>query len=142
MVTPRNNPTDSPTLQVPRLPDDAFLNRLRFVDDLLDHAGSPPGPSLILLTEPQARPLVLPLDNPTQIGKETPAAWAQNAVGLSRQHYRLHCDAAGNWTLSDLKSRNGTWKNGTRVDEPVFVNDGDLIEAGGLLFAVNLPAAS
>lgn len=37
---------------------------------------------------------------------------------------------SGNWWLTDRGSSNGTFLNGTRIDEAVIVSDGDLIGVG------------
>jgi hypothetical protein len=52
-------------------------------------------------------------------------------AGLSRRHAQLATDDAGQMTLEDLGSTNGTFLNGVRVTsrQPVYVND--TVEVGG-----------
>jgi hypothetical protein len=44
----------------------------------------------------------------------------------------------GQWWLEDRNSRNGTMLNGTLVNQPVVVTDGDLIGIGEKLFRFDL----
>lgn len=39
----------------------------------------------------------------------------------------------GSWRLRDLGSKNGTWRNGTRVAQPVVLAEGDRIKIGDSL---------
>jgi serine/threonine protein kinase len=48
---------------------------------------------------------------------------------VSRRHARLWF-ADGLWYLEDLQSANGTLLNGTRIYQPVVLNDGDVINFG------------
>jgi two-component system cell cycle response regulator len=49
--------------------------------------------------------------------------------GVSREHARIRIDG-GHLFLEDLGSRNGTFRNGMKVDTPVQLNDGDKIQVG------------
>ncbi len=55
---------------------------------------------------------------------------------VSRRHAMIECHG-GEWHMSDLGSRNGTWVNGRHVSRARLVN-GDLIEVGGQRFRVRL----
>ncbi|MEQ1907745.1 MAG: DUF4123 domain-containing protein [Vicinamibacterales bacterium] len=57
--------------------------------------------------------------------------------GLSRHHFELTW-RADSWQLRDLDSRNGVTVNGNRVRQ-VAVNAGDRIEAGSVVFTLELP---
>jgi len=52
-------------------------------------------------------------------------------IGLSRQHLAL-TGRDGNWTVEDLKSKNGTLLNGVRIEKPMPFLPGDRISAGHL----------
>lgn len=52
---------------------------------------------------------------------------------LSLDHFRIWFEN-GEWCLSDLKSRNGTYVNDIRIKRPVVLEDGDEITAGGVAF--------
>ena len=46
---------------------------------------------------------------------------------VSRYHARLTKDAQG-VLLEDLGSKNGTYRNGERIEEPIYLLDGDMIQ--------------
>jgi serine phosphatase RsbU (regulator of sigma subunit) len=52
-------------------------------------------------------------------------------IGLSRQHLAL-VGHDGNWTVEDLKSKNGTLLNGVRIEKPMPFVPGDRVSAGHL----------
>ena len=58
----------------------------------------------------------LPIDNP----------------GLSRSHAMIQ-PTPGGWFLTDLRSTNGTYHNGLRLEQGVALRDGDKIELSGIL---------
>ena len=49
-------------------------------------------------------------------------------AGVSREHARITLDKNG-YHLEDLKSRNGTFLNGTPVAQPVLLHDGDVLRS-------------
>lgn len=60
----------------------------------------------------------------------------------SRFHAELYWDQDG-WWIQDQKSRNGTFVNGTRVEQPVRLRPGDQIQVGScsILFSSHLGGA-
>ena len=50
--------------------------------------------------------------------------------GVSKLHASLQRDGDGDWTLSDLRSREGTYVNGDEIDILEPVEDGDTLEFG------------
>jgi hypothetical protein len=50
---------------------------------------------------------------------------------VSPHHAVLRRDPAGAWRIEDLDSREGTYVNDVRVEEPMAVGDGDVVHAGG-----------
>lgn len=50
---------------------------------------------------------------------------------VSRVHAALQRDAAGEWTLSDLRSRGGTFINGEEIDQLATVENGDTFSFAG-----------
>ena len=50
-------------------------------------------------------------------------------IGLSRQHLAL-VNHDGNWTVEDLKSKNGTQVMGEPIKGPTPLKDGDEVEFG------------
>lgn len=58
---------------------------------------------------------------------------------LSRRHARLTLNQ-GRWKIEDLGSRNGTLINGTRLDGPTEIKDGDVISLSASVIYVRQPA--
>lgn len=57
---------------------------------------------------------------------------------LSKRHFRIECGGQSS-QLIDLGSTNGTFLNGTKVDQAT-IYDGDLIVAGNSAFQIELPS--
>jgi pSer/pThr/pTyr-binding forkhead associated (FHA) protein len=57
--------------------------------------------------------------------------------GLSQHHARFDL-REGRLVVSDLKSRNGTWVNGKRINTPVFINHGDRVFMGSTVFRLRV----
>jgi hypothetical protein len=83
---------------------------------------------------------VVPLNNPTSIGRKASATIAvPDDTALSRQHCHIHRND-GRWYVVDLGSQNGTWVDGERILERRLFG-GELLKAGGLLIEVELDRA-
>jgi DNA-binding winged helix-turn-helix (wHTH) protein len=65
------------------------------------------------------------------IGRDDDCAVVIDFAGVSRRHARITVDH-GRFVLEDLGSKNGTWKNETRVRQAVELRDGDCIRLGGV----------
>ena len=65
------------------------------------------------------------------IGRDDDCAVVLDFTGVSRRHARITVEH-GRYVLEDLGSKNGTWKNETRVRQPVDLRDGDRIRLGGV----------
>jgi len=65
------------------------------------------------------------------IGRDDDCAVVLDFVGVSRRHARITVER-GRFVLEDLGSKNGTWKNETRVRQAVELRDGDCIRLGGV----------
>jgi pSer/pThr/pTyr-binding forkhead associated (FHA) protein len=68
------------------------------------------------------------------VGREAPATLAVEDTKLSRRHFRILNDGTA-CSIEDLRSRNGTYVNGRRVERQELC-DGDVIEAGGQMFVL------
>ena len=82
--------------------------------------------SLIFLAGPLLGKIHLLQNGTMTLGRGADANLVVNDSGISRQHISLTF-ANGTATLKDLKSTNGTYVNGKRVEE-VKLNDGDQIQ--------------
>ncbi|MBI4230559.1 MAG: FHA domain-containing protein [Planctomycetes bacterium] len=72
------------------------------------------------------------------VGRDTTADIAIDNPVVSRHHCRLRSNA-GEVTLEDLGSANGTYVNGVSVTGPTKLRDGDRIEIGKFVIAIHLP---
>jgi hypothetical protein len=72
---------------------------------------------------------VIPLSDPEcLIGRQRDSQIRLTDLGASARHARIYRGPDG-YTLEDLKSRNGTWLNGSRITDAVL-QDGDQIRIG------------
>jgi hypothetical protein len=92
--------------------------------------GSAGTPILFLPTHP---PVQLPSEGTLLIGRSSDADLRLNDADTSRRHARIVCRGE-DFTLQDLASTNGTWVNGSRVEEHVL-RAGDRIGIGESLIA-------
>jgi len=82
----------------------------------------------------QAYPIA---EGTTVIGRDLSCAVALDAHGISRQHARIFL-AGGTAELEELGSKNGTWVNGSRIESPVSLHEGDKIRIGALTLTFHL----
>lgn len=68
--------------------------------------------------------------NACTIGRIASNTLALDQPGLSRSHAMIQPTPGGGWLLTDLRSTNGTYHNGLRVEQGVALRDGDKIELG------------
>jgi sigma-B regulation protein RsbU (phosphoserine phosphatase) len=61
-------------------------------------------------------------------------------ASLSRRHIQFQHTADG-WIAEDLGSKNGTLRNGSRMDGPITLRPGDRISAGHLMISIVDPEA-
>jgi hypothetical protein len=77
------------------------------------------------------------------IGRADDCSVILDFTGVSRHHAKIRI-TEGNYTLEDLGSRNGTWRNDERIRGSVELCDGDRLRLGGvpLIFRSALHAES
>lgn len=90
-------------------------------------------PGLLQLWSP-AGPVCVPTPTPDAlvVGRET-ADLALDDARVSRAHCRVRFDGAL-WTVEDLDSRNGTYINGLRLQEPALLGVDQVLRVGHCLF--------
>ncbi len=64
------------------------------------------------------------------IGRATGADFIVDAALVSRVHCRLTAFPDGQLELRDLESTNGTYVNGTRVEDAMTLTSGDRVQVG------------
>lgn len=93
-----------------------------------------PRPLRLLPVENGFAPLRLSGAAPKSVGRDASNDLMLPHPEISRRHARIERDGAG-WRVVDLRSTNGTWVNGERVDAAA-VAVGDEVAFAGLRFAV------
>jgi hypothetical protein len=119
----------------------------RPADSVADvHVGMPASPTAarrrgrrslrLTLVEPESqRGESFELTDEVTIGRAPGCGVRVDDAYTSNLHARLFRRDGSLW-LEDLGSTNGTWVNGERVDEPVKLGRGDLLQVGGTVFEV------
>jgi hypothetical protein len=69
------------------------------------------------------------------IGRSEDVDMRLDDISVSRRHAQM-AFVDGDWILTDLGSRNGTWLNGWRLPGPAPVSPGDLLDVGNCRFVV------
>lgn len=75
---------------------------------------------------------VILIEGPNVIGRAPDATIQIDSPGISRVHARIAV-YEGNATLEDLGSKNGTYLNGTRIEAPQLLSDGQEIRVGTIV---------
>lgn len=70
---------------------------------------------------------------PIIVGRNPKCDICADDMYLSQEHFVLEC-SGGEWYISDLKSKNGTYVNGKRIKKPCPLEDGDVIDFGDIRF--------
>jgi pSer/pThr/pTyr-binding forkhead associated (FHA) protein len=74
--------------------------------------------------------LRIPLKGPSMtIGRDPQCDLHLDNRALSRRHAQIEKRGAAIW-VRDLNSQNGTYVNGNRINEPLALNGGDIVEVG------------
>ncbi|MDQ2730098.1 MAG: FHA domain-containing protein [Armatimonadota bacterium] len=63
----------------------------------------------------------------------------ENDAGVSRRHALLEGDEEGSWSITDLKSRNGTYVNANRIERRQRLQNGDVITIGRTRIGMTIP---
>ncbi len=72
--------------------------------------------------------------NPCTVGRGATSTLVLDVTGMSRSHAVLQPGPGGGHLLADLRSTNGTYVNGLRLDHVVSLRNGDRIELGDAAF--------
>ena len=110
-----------------------LLSRLRYIAAIIADAGLlADGPQLLYRTL-EKKMACVKIGQELVVGRQKPADLVLgDDKRLSRKHFRICCGANGD-RIEDLRSHNGTYVNGTRIESRLLC-DGDLIEAGRQVF--------
>ena len=144
-MSPRNRKPLPPTREVPEIPEgqeDAFLQAEGEWEEEVSTAKGLVSPVSEAATKERSYPhlvllfgrsigQVFKLDkDETRVGRERRCEIQFADTGISRQHMAIARESSGGFTLRDLGSRNGTFLNEHRIEEPQQLHNNDLIHIG------------
>ena len=66
------------------------------------------------------------------IGRDSDCHLAVPSPSVSRRHAQLRLED-GQWSIEDLRTRNGTWVNGYRIQSPTPLSQNDEIRVPGFV---------
>ena len=131
------------TASSPRFVRTVYAFGYRFVGEVTADAGAsrPPPVRVKLCLTFERREMVL-MDGANVIGRAPDATIQVDSPGVSRHHARIVV-SAGDATLEDLGSKNGTHLNGQRITTPARLSDGSQIRLGTIVltFRMALPTS-
>lgn len=114
---------------------DAATRELQLTDDNRTLIGSDPPASaktdsgyLIVLSGSRTGSVIALLDD-VRFGRGAHADFRLDDEGVSRIHFAIEPRSDGTFALEDLRSRNGTFVNGSRV-QVALLHDGDTVRVG------------
>jgi len=85
---------------------------------------------------------VIPLvEGSNLIGRDANSTIWIDSSSVSRRHAEIAVADSG-VTIEDLRSKNGTFVNGAKIDTPVRLADYDTIQIGPAILTCRVPSAS
>ncbi len=134
-----------PKLETAESAPHGLLQRLKLVDELLKDAPPPRDSACLACRVSCGHALCLRIQESFTVGRSKRNDWHVDDMQLSRHHFRIvrarpagetqaGATAPETFVLEDCHSKNGTSVNGQPVHQRLLVS-GDVIEAGGYLFA-------
>lgn len=100
-------------------------------------AGAPNPVGALMVTDPGQSDLrrgeVFDLEPVTVIGRHPRATIRVDNTFISSEHAQLSWEQ-DRWWVTDLRSTNGTFVNGTQIRVPTGIRAGDFVELGGVRF--------
>lgn len=105
-------------------------------------SGPAPLPQVVLeVVGPDGSSRQLPLSVPLEVGRDPAAGLVLDDQLVSRLHARL-TPGAGQVTIEDLGSRNGTFVNGAPIDAAIVAEPGDRVVVGKTTIVVGVVAGA
>jgi hypothetical protein len=115
------------TIAHPTISDQALLKQINFAMDKIRKSKLPDiaGTYLIAFNKDVVNPTLL--ENRMTFGRSSMCDFVLGGHGISRVHASI-CDNDGDWLLKDEESSNGVYLNGKKIENEVFLKDGDIIQ--------------
>lgn len=85
------------------------------------------------LIDDEAKDKIYPIRESLSVGRDRYSDIRLDYNFISKNHFIIEEDT-GEYYLRDLGSKNGTYVNGTKIDDEVILEDGDVIEVNDIKF--------
>ena len=85
------------------------------------------------LIDDEAKDKIYPIRESLSVGRDRYSDIRLDYNFISKNHFIIEEDR-GEYYLRDLGSKNGTYVNGTKIDDEVILEDGDVIEVNDIKF--------
>lgn len=85
------------------------------------------------LIDDEDKDKIYPIRESLSVGRDRYSDIRLDYKFVSKNHFIIEEDG-GEYYLSDLGSKNGTYVNGTKIDDEVILEDGDIIELNDIKF--------
>jgi hypothetical protein len=113
---------------------DPLFKRLDIAANLTAHLAEWPREACLIYPDASRQSvLVAPIEEILTVGRAAPARVVVSSQHMTRAHFEI-TRVGEEFEIRDLNSRNGTYVNGRRWDLKPVLDDGDCVEAGGVVF--------
>lgn len=87
----------------------------------------------LMLVDDEEKDKIYPIRESLSVGRDRYSDIRLDYKFVSKNHFIIEEDE-GEYYLTDLDSKNGTYVNGTKIEDEVILEDGDIIELNDIKF--------
>ena len=87
----------------------------------------------LMLIDDEEKDKIYPIRESLSVGRDRYSDIRLDYKFVSKNHFIIEEDE-GEYYLTDLDSKNGTYVNGTKIEDEVILEDGDIIELNDIRF--------